>query len=52
MSLESKKIEDIYTGKVVEKYDYSLPPFFALWKRKAFNESSLKNGDSVLVFCS
>jgi len=51
MSFESKNIENIYAGKVAEKYDFSIPPFFAFWKRKAFNESSLKNGDSVLVFC-
>ena len=33
------------------KYDFSMPPFFAKWKKKAFNESSLKKGDRVLVFC-
>ena len=47
----SKTVKTIYKGKVAEKYDFSLPPFFIKWKRKAFNESSLKNGDKVLVFC-
>ncbi|MDA3887051.1 MAG: methyltransferase domain-containing protein [Candidatus Delongbacteria bacterium] len=51
MSLESKKIKSIYSGKVAERYDFSLPPFFAHWKKKAFNESSLKKGNHVLVFC-
>ncbi|MCK5208902.1 MAG: class I SAM-dependent methyltransferase, partial [Cyclobacteriaceae bacterium] len=47
----SKEIEEIYAGKVANKYDFSLPPFFALWKKKAFKDSSLKKGDSVLVLC-
>ena len=51
MSFESKKIEEIYNSNLVEKYDFSLPPFFARWKKKAFNDSSLKKGDRVLVFC-
>ena len=51
MTLESKKIEAIYAGKVARKYDYSMPPFFLKWKRKAFEDSSLKKGDRVLVFC-
>ena len=51
MSFDSKTIENIYAGTVAKKYDFSMPPFFARWKKKAFNESSLKNGDRVLVFC-
>jgi len=51
MKLESKVIENIYSGKVAQKYDFSVPPLFARWKKKAFEESSLKAGDSVLVFC-
>ena len=51
MNLESKKIKNIYAGKVAERYDFSLPPFFTFWKKKAFNDSSLKKGDRVLVFC-
>ncbi|MCK5703688.1 MAG: methyltransferase domain-containing protein, partial [Cyclobacteriaceae bacterium] len=47
----SKEIEEIYAGKVAKKYNFSLPPFFATWKKKAFKDSSLKKGDSVLVFC-
>ena len=51
MTFESKKIEQIYAGKVAKKYDLSMPPFFVRWKKLAFNDSSLKNGDRVLVFC-
>ena len=51
MKLESKAVEEIYAGKVARKYDFSIPPFFAMWKRRAFKESSLKKGDAVLVFC-
>lgn len=51
MSFDSKKIKEIYASTVAKKYDFSMPPFFALWKKKAFNDSSLKMGDRVLVFC-
>ncbi len=51
MSLEAKRIERIYAGRVAQKYDFSMPPFFMSWKKKAFDESSLKKGDRVLVFC-
>ncbi len=51
MTFESKKIEQIYAGKVAKKYDLSMPPFFVRWKKLAFNDSSLKSGDKVLVFC-
>ncbi len=51
MNLDSKNIKQTYAGKVAAKYDFSMPPFFASWKKKAFDESSLKKGDRVLVFC-
>lgn len=51
MKLDSKIIAEIYASKVANRYDFSMPPFFAAWKRKAFNDSSLKQGDRVLVFC-
>ncbi len=51
MSINSNKIKKIYEGKVAKRYDYSMPPFFLKWKQLAFNDSSLKNGDTVLVFC-
>ncbi len=51
MSLKSKQIEKIYAGKVAKKYDASMSHFFATLKKKAFNDSSLKEGDRVLVFC-
>ena len=28
-----------------------MPPFFVRWRKLAFNDSSLKSGDRVLVFC-
>ena len=51
MTFESQKIETIYAGQVAKKYDYSMPPFFLKWKRKAFEDSSLMRGDRILVFC-
>lgn len=51
LSLKSGNIKEIYSGKVALKYDFSMPPFFKSWKKKAINESSLNNGDRVLVFC-
>ncbi len=47
----SKTVANIYSGKLAKKYDTSSPPFFERYKRLAFNDSSLKNGDRVLVFC-
>lgn len=51
MILDSKKVEEIYKGKVARRYDFSMPPFFLAWKKKAIKESSLKRGHRVLVFC-
>ncbi len=51
MPFESKKIEEIYDGKVAEKYDLPISHFFGKYKKFAFNDSSLRKGDRVLVFC-
>lgn len=51
MDLESKDIKKIYAGKAAKNYDLPISHFFANYKRLAFNDSSLKKGDSVLVFC-
>ena len=51
MTLEAKTIEEIYAGKVARKYDLPISHFFGEYKKSAFNDSSLKSGDSVLVFC-
>ena len=51
MKFTPKKVENIYAGKVAKRYEYSMPPFFLKWKKKAFNDSTLKKGDKVLVFC-
>jgi len=51
MTLDANNIIDIYEGNLARKYDVSMNHFFAGFKKKAFERSSLKNGDSVLVFC-
>ena len=51
MTLKANTIKEIYEGKVAKNYDLSMNHFFAKMKKKAFNDSSLKNGDRVLVFC-
>ena len=49
--IDSNVIRTIYKGKVAKRYDFSLPPFFIKWKKKAFERSSIKRGDRVVVFC-
>ena len=51
MKLEANNIKTIYNGKVGSRYDLSMAPFFLKWKKKAIDESSMKKGDSILVFC-
>ncbi|MFC1481771.1 class I SAM-dependent methyltransferase [Candidatus Neomarinimicrobiota bacterium] len=51
MTFDAKNIEQIYSGKVAQKYDLSMAHFFARFKKLAFDDSSLKRGDRVLVFC-
>ncbi len=51
MRLKAQEVEKIYSGNVAGRYDFSMPPFFARWKKKAYDESSLSDGDRVLVFC-
>ncbi|MCP3941456.1 MAG: class I SAM-dependent methyltransferase [Desulfobacteraceae bacterium] len=51
MAMESKEIKEIYAGKVAEKFDLLMPLSFTRFKKLAFEDSSLKNGDRVLVFC-
>jgi len=50
-NIESKTIENIYEEKMANKYDLSMGHFFARFKKKAFDSSSIKSGDIVLVFC-
>ncbi|KKM17800.1 hypothetical protein LCGC14_1672130 [marine sediment metagenome] len=50
MTLDKKKIEEIYAGVVAKEYGSSMARF-EKYKEKAINDSSLKNGDIVLVFC-
>ena len=49
--MNATQVEMIYAGNLAHKYDFSLPHSFNTWKRKAINESSIKKGDTVLVFC-
>ncbi len=51
MTFESKIIKEIYAGKVAKNYDLPMSHFFGRFKKSAFNSSSLKSGDRVLVFC-
>lgn len=51
MPLISKNIEKIYAGKVAKEYDRISQGLASRWKRLALNDSSMKEGDKVLVFC-
>ena len=51
MKFKSKKIQEIYNSRLAKKYDLSLPHSFTTWKKKAYNDSSLRKGDRVLVYC-
>jgi ubiquinone/menaquinone biosynthesis C-methylase UbiE len=51
MSLEPAKIKKMYTGMKTRHYDLPISHFFNKYKNLAFKESSLKQGDRVLVFC-
>jgi len=51
MVINANKIQEIYAGRVVNRYDSFMSHFFKNFKNKAFNESSLKQGETVLVFC-
>lgn len=51
MPVDSKMIKNIYNGPVASHYDMSMSHIFDRWKRLAFRESSLSEGDNVLVFC-
>jgi ubiquinone/menaquinone biosynthesis C-methylase UbiE len=51
MDLDGKKVKEIYSGLTAKHYDLPISHFFGKYKKMAFNESSLKNGDRVLVFC-
>lgn len=51
MDLSAEKIRKIYTSGRATRYDMALPHSFSKWKKKAFDESSLKTGDHVIVFC-
>jgi len=51
MDLNSDKIKEIYSGRVVDRYDSFMSHFFKNFKKKAYSESSFNKGDQVLVFC-
>ena len=51
MPLNAESIRKRYTGMVTNHYDLPISHFFNQYKVNAFNESSLKQGDKVVVFC-
>ncbi len=51
MTLESNTIKKMYSGMVTQHYDLPISHFFGKYKKEAFNDSFLKTGDKVLVFC-
>lgn len=51
MTLKSETIRKIYSGMATHHYDLPISHFFGTYKKKAFADSSLKDGDNVLVFC-
>lgn len=51
MTDETQKLMELYEGKQAKRYDAHVSHLFGRYKRYAFDESSLKKGDRVLVFC-
>ena len=51
MPLNAESIKKMYTGMVTNHYDLPISHFFKQYKENALNESSLKQGDKVIVFC-
>jgi demethylmenaquinone methyltransferase/2-methoxy-6-polyprenyl-1,4-benzoquinol methylase len=51
MQLDTQKVRKLYSGMLANHYDLPISHFFGKYKALAFHESSLKPGDTVLVFC-
>ncbi len=51
MTITSEKIKKMYSGVSARHYDLPISHFFGNYKRIAIEESFLKMGDSVIVFC-
>ena len=51
MPLNAESVKKMYTGMVTNHYDLPISHFFKHYKEFAFNDSSLKPGDNVIVFC-
>lgn len=51
MTTESQRVKELYEGRQAKRYDSHMSHLFGRYKRYAFDESSLKRGDRVLVFC-
>ncbi len=51
MAIEPQDVEKIYSGSLARTYDSHVSRIFGKYKTLAFNDSSLKRGDRVLVFC-
>jgi ubiquinone/menaquinone biosynthesis C-methylase UbiE len=51
MAINLANIRKIYSGMAAKHYDLTISHFFGAYKKAAFDDSSLKNGNKVLVFC-
>jgi len=51
MALEPNIVQRLYSGSFASQYETTLPDAFSNFKRKAYQDSKLKKGDHVLVFC-
>lgn len=51
MPLDPATVKRIYSGVTAKHYDLPMSHLFGKYKRLAVEESSIKQGDTVLVFC-
>ena len=51
MPLNAINVRYIYESDLATRYDRSMDHFFTRFKKAAFDASSLKKGDRVVVFC-
>lgn len=50
-TFDGNDVYDIYTRRLPSRYDSMLLSLHDRWKRRAINQSSLKDGDKVVIFC-
>jgi demethylmenaquinone methyltransferase/2-methoxy-6-polyprenyl-1,4-benzoquinol methylase len=51
MTIDPNRIREMYSGISTRHYDLPISHIYGKYRKLAFKESSLKNGDKVLVFC-